>query len=32
VAQRPALNKFLKGWLARVDSFPDNVSTAKGGA
>ena len=23
VAQRPALQKFLKGWLNRVDSFPD---------
>ncbi|MBV6687168.1 N-acetylmuramidase [Xanthomonas euvesicatoria pv. physalidis] len=25
VAARPALGKFLKGWLARVDSFPDSV-------
>jgi lysozyme family protein len=23
VAKRPALGKFLKGWLIRVDSFPD---------
>jgi len=23
VAKRPALGKFLKGWLARVNSFPD---------
>lgn len=23
VNQRPSLNKFLKGWLNRVDSFPD---------
>ena len=23
VARRPALSKFLKGWLKRVDSFPD---------
>jgi lysozyme family protein len=23
VAQRPALQKFLRGWLNRVDSFPD---------
>lgn len=23
VNQRPSLGKFLKGWLARVDSFPD---------
>lgn len=26
VKQRPALQKFLKGWLKRVDSFPDTVS------
>ena len=32
VAQRPPLGKFLKGWLARVDSFPDTVSAPKGGA
>lgn len=31
VAQRPSLAKFLKGWLARVDSFPDLPPTAAGG-
>lgn len=32
VAQRPGLAKFLKGWLNRVDSFPDLVPSATGGA
>lgn len=31
VAQRPGLGKFLKGWLNRVDSFPDLASAAVGG-
>ncbi|MGE7136932.1 glycoside hydrolase family 108 protein [Luteibacter sp. NPDC031894] len=31
VNQRPALGKFLKGWLARVDSFPDQLRSAQGG-
>lgn len=31
VNQRPALGKFLKGWLARVDSFPDLAPSATGG-
>lgn len=32
VKQRPTLGKFLKGWLARVDSFPDitPATTTKG--
>lgn len=31
VAQRPGLGKFLKGWLNRVDSFPDLPRAATGG-
>jgi lysozyme family protein len=31
VNQRPSLGKFLKGWLARVDSFPDLAPAATGG-
>lgn len=32
VVQRPALGKFLKGWLNRVDSFPDLAPASTGGA
>ncbi|URL57032.1 N-acetylmuramidase [Luteibacter flocculans] len=32
VKQRPPLAKFLKGWLARVDSFPDLTAAPAGGA
>lgn len=32
VAQRPGLGKFLKGWLARVDAFPDLAPASTGGA
>ncbi len=32
VKQRPPLAKFLKGWLARVDSFPDLTAASAGGA
>ena len=32
VKQRPPLAKFLKGWLARVDSFPDLANAPTGGA
>jgi lysozyme family protein len=32
VKQRPTLGKFLKGWLARVESFPDLATATLGGA
>jgi len=31
VNRKPGLGKFLKGWLARVDSFPDLAPAATGG-
>jgi lysozyme family protein len=31
VKQRPSLGKFLNGWLARVNSFPDLAPNATGG-
>jgi len=31
VQQRPVLGKSLKGWLARVDAFPDHVAAAVSG-
>jgi lysozyme family protein len=31
VNRKPSLGKFLKGWLARVDSFPDLAPASTGG-